>query len=324
MAKKTGAADSKGLAIITEYILVYCNNIDDVDIIFAKNKEAFDIKRYKYKDSYVAERGPFYYDSLDRGSVRYSDTLNYPIIAPDGTTIYPNDRTSFINDGWTWKWSRDKLEWGIINGFIDIVENTKKKCGWSVRYKIYLNVDNEGNLINKSVPYKNLIQDVLNADAANDIKSVFDNKIFSFPKPVKLILQLLKYIDKKDSAILDFFAGSGTTLHATMQLNAEDGGHRQCILVTNNDNNICEEVTFERSKRVINGYTTPKGEMVEGLHNNNLRYYQIDFIDREQTDLNKQKLMKASTALICIKENVYAEKGQLFRTEASKTSNPVL
>lgn len=77
--------------------------------------------------------------------------------------------------------------------------------------------------------------------------------------------RVLDFASDKTSTILDFFAGSGTTLHATMQLNAEDGGHRQCILVANNENNICEEITYERSKRVINGYTTPKGEEVPGL-----------------------------------------------------------
>ena len=316
--KKTGAADAKGLAVITEYILVYCRKIEEVDGIFAKNNDAFDIKRYKYKDNYYAERGPFYFDSLDRGSVRYSDSLNYPIYAPDGTVLYPNDRNHFANDGWTWKWSKDKIDWGLRNGFIDIAVNPKKKCGWSVRYKIYLNVDNEGNLIKKSAPYKNLIQDVLNADAANDIKLIFDNKIFNFPKPLKLILQLLQYIENRNSTILDFFAGSGTTLHATMQLNAEDGGHRQCILVTNNENGICENVTYERNKRVICGYTTPKGQQVEGLKENNLRYYKIDSVPREQTATNKRQLMEVSTDLLCIKHNLYDEKNTFFGLKLPK------
>jgi adenine-specific DNA-methyltransferase len=150
------------------------------------------------------------------------------------------------------------------------------------------------------------------------IKELFDDsEPIGFAKPLNLITFLLS-LKQGGITILDFFAGSGTTLHATMQLNAEDGGHRQCILVTNNENNICEEVTYERNKRVINGYTNPKGEKVEGLHNNNLRYYQIDFIDREQTEENKQKLMKASTALICIKEDVYAEKDNFFGLKLPK------
>ncbi|MBT4937098.1 hypothetical protein HON22_04215, partial [Candidatus Peregrinibacteria bacterium] len=60
--------------------------------------------------------------------------------------------------------------------------------------------------------------------------------------------------NNKNAIILDFFAGSGTTGHAVMELNKEDGGNRQCILCTNNENNICEEVTYERLKRVIKGY----------------------------------------------------------------------
>ena len=93
-----------------------------------------------------------------------------------------------------------------------------------------------------------------------------------------------------------------------MQLNAEDGGHRQCILVTNNENNICEEVTYERNKRVINGYTTPKGVEVEGLKANTLRYYKTDYIPRDRTQKNMRDLVTAATDLLCIKEDLYDEK----------------
>ncbi len=305
--KKTGAADARGIAVITEYIMIYCKNEVFINEIFAKNKEAFDIKRYKYTDAYFEERGPFYYDSLDRGSVRYSDSLNYSIAAPDGTTLYPNDRTEFANDGWTWKWSEEKVKWGLLNGFIDIAKNQKKRSGWSVRYKIYLNVDNEGNLIKKNVPFKNMICDVLNADAANDIKSIFESKVFSFPKLVDLIKQIIRYIEDCSSTILDFFAGSGTTLHAVMLLNKEDGGRRQCILVTNNENNICRDVTYERNRRVIEGYTTPKGVQVEGLRENNLLYYRTHLLPRERTNRNMRRLVAASTDLLCIKENIFDE-----------------
>ena len=107
--------------------------------------------------------------------------------------------------------------------------------------------------------------------------------------------------------VLDFFAGSGTTLHASMQLNAKDGGHRQCILVTNNENNICEEVTYERNKRVINGYTTPKGEEVAGLTKNNLRYYRTGFVGRNRSMQNMRRLVNLATDMLCIKEDLYTE-----------------
>lgn len=92
-----------------------------------------------------------------------------------------------------------------------------------------------------------------------------------------------------------------------MQLNAEDGGHRKCILVTNNENNICEDVTYERNKRVINGYTTPKGEDVAGLKNNTLRYYRTDFVGRSRSMKNMRRLMNLSIDMLCIKEDLYTE-----------------
>lgn len=146
-------------------------------------------------------------------------------------------------------------------------------------------------------------------DGTKDIDAVFGNKVFGFPKPLSLIKYLLHIATPraKNVTVLDFFAGSGTTLHATMQLNAEDGGHRQCILVTNNENNICEEVTYERNKRVINGYTTPKGVEVQGLKANTLRYYKMDCLSRERTQKNMRALVAAATDLLCIKEDLYEE-----------------
>ena len=136
---------------------------------------------------------------------------------------------------------------------------------------------------------------------------------FDTVKPVSLISKLLFHTSLDSSNILDFFAGSGTTLHATMQLNAEDGGHRQCILVTNNENNICEEVTYERNKRVINGYTTPKGVEVAGLKANTLRYYKTGYISRDRTQKNMRDLVAAATDLLCIKEDLYEEQNTFGR-----------
>lgn len=130
---------------------------------------------------------------------------------------------------------------------------------------------------------------------------------FPYPKVTSASQYLLKNIHPNPKIILDFFAGSGTTLHATMQLNAEDGGNRQCILVTNNENNICEEVTYERNKRVIQGYTNTKGITVAGLESNNLRYFKSEFVPSSKTEQNKRLLTQASTELLCIKEDCYTE-----------------
>jgi len=124
------------------------------------------------------------------------------------------------------------------------------------------------------------------------------------------------------SVVLDFFAGSGTTLHATMALNAEDGGTRQCILVTNNENNICEEVTYERNRRVIQGYTNAKRVSVAGLANNSLRYYQTAFVGRERSQKNRRDLTRASVDLLCLKENSYTERPDLTSADRRVFEGP--
>lgn len=129
---------------------------------------------------------------------------------------------------------------------------------------------------------------------------------FDTVKSLGLMESILSHFNQ-NSFFLDFFAGSGTTLNATMQLNEEDRGHRQCILVTNNENNICEKLTYERNKRVIEGYTTPKGDKVEGLKDNNLRYFKVGFTPREKTDENMFRLAKNSVNLLRIKHDVYQE-----------------
>lgn len=118
-----------------------------------------------------------------------------------------------------------------------------------------------------------------------DLKNVLDNE-FNYPKPISLIKRLLQLHTNKNSKVLDFFAGSGTTGQAVLELNKEDGGYRQFILCTNNENNICRDVTYERLRRVINGYTTPKGKEVEGLPAN-LMYLTIDEIPKENNGAKK-------------------------------------
>lgn len=129
---------------------------------------------------------------------------------------------------------------------------------------------------------------------------------FDYPKPVELISFLLSLFTNSDSIILDFFAGSGTTLHATMLLN-KDGGKRQCISATNNENQICEKNYTRNSTVICRDYESPKGEKECALTSNNLRYYKADFISREPNSKNKRELVKAATDLLCIKENLYQE-----------------
>ena len=236
--KKTGASDSTNISTITEYVLVYSKNINLVKV--NKNKSALDLNRYRYKDSFFEERGPFYYDSLDRGTLGYHESLDYGIQAPDGTMVFPNGRRMKKNDGWRWKWGKEKLEWGIKNGFVEIKKAENKTCGWGVYYKIYLNVDNDGNYIEKASPYKNLITNVLNTHAANESKALFGRTdLFSNPKPIDLIKHLVTIGMDKNDCIIDFFSGSSTTANSVMKLNAEDGGMRKYIMVQLPE--VCDE-----------------------------------------------------------------------------------
>ena len=96
------------------------------------------------------------------------------------------------------------------------------------------------------------------------MKEIFGNKVFDIPKFVFLIKWIIFLHEDENGIIFDSFAGSGTTDHAVMQLNKEDGGNRRFILVEMEDK-ICRSVTAERLKRVCSGYTKPNGEPVEGL-----------------------------------------------------------
>jgi adenine-specific DNA-methyltransferase len=310
-----------------DYVLAYAKNIDSVGRFFAPNTSEF---------PHIEKNGPRageYYEctkSLYQSSLDSRPNQRYYIECPDGTfiippgNVFPNEikDASFVrplsNKDKCWRWSWDSY---LSQKDLLVFKKVKKQSlvdekglpsNWNVYTKRYqTDAEEKGK-----VP-PNYIDDCINSLGTSRLGEL--GLDFSFSKPCELIIKLLQYVNKRRNiTILDYFAGSGTTLDATMQFNAEDGGHRQCILVTNNENNICEEVTYERNKRVINGYTTPKGETVEGLQNNNLRYYQIDFIDREQTEENKLKLMKASTALICIKENIYAEKETFFGLKLPK------
>ena len=300
-----GSNTGNEIVTTTEYVLVYTAN---------RLKAHFDGQppsddTFKFKDEHYNDRGKYTLDKLDRRRVggHYSEALNFPIEMPDGTLRYPGGGSN-INDGWNYLWSKTKIQWGIENDFIVF---KKSKDDWSVYCKRYQLVDNTNKKVDRTTPYRNLItSDLFNtAQGTAEIASIFNERPFAFPKPSGIIKFLLSTTVKTtpNSTILDFFAGSGTTLHAAMQLNAEDGGHRKCILVTNNENNICEEVTYERNKRVINGYTTPKGDEVEGLKSNTLRYYKTDFISRDQSPKNMRALVAASTDLLCIKNDIYTE-----------------
>ena len=300
-----GSNTGNAIKTVTEYVLMFSKQKQLVDI---NSRPIEDTAKYKFQDKHLEHRGPFVPNKLDRrmtGS-HYSDALNYPIETPDGTLLYPGCSTE-KQEHWNWRWSKQKVEWGIANDFIMFNQKNGK---WAIYFKQYLKVDNNDKPIERALPYQNLVlEDAMNAArGTREVMDIFSEKKFDYPKPLSLITFVLNMVSKHNSIILDFFAGSGTTLHATMQLNSEDGGHRQCILVTNNENGICENVTYERNRRVIQGYTTPKGEEAAGLTHNNLRYNKTKFVPRDKTTKNLRDLMMLSTDMLCIRNDAYTEK----------------
>lgn len=258
--KKTGASDARTIATVTEYVICYVKNDDDLKNRFSRNLESYDVLRYRNKDKYIEKRGNYYIDNLDRGGLQYSDSMNYPITCPDGSITYPNGREKFQNDGWIWKWGRDKVKWAIEKDFIEFRKSESKKSGWAVCYKNYLYVDNKNQKIERSAPIKNIINNVLNANSATEIKNIFNKQsTFNYPKPKELIKKIICSANlQKNSIILDSFAGSGTTAHAVLDLNKEDGGNRKFILVEMED--YANDITAERVRRVINGVPNAKDE----------------------------------------------------------------
>ena len=234
-------------------------------------------------------------DGIYEHKPSYKIKLINPIIVKDGVNA-----NNFCAQG-HFKWGQNNLDREISDGTYFLIKSKQ----FSPRF--------QKSSKSTKVPSNIIDEDVLvgtNEDAQKELSGFGLESKFDYAKPSSLISYLLRmaFWEDKDTLILDFFAGSGTTLHAVMQLNAEDGGHRQCILCTNNENGICENVTYERNKRVIQGYTKPNGEKVEGLHDNNLRYYRTEFVGRSRSIKNMRRLVQLSTDMLCIKEDLYAEK----------------
>ena len=230
--------DSEKIAIEYDYILCYAKSYVEKNV----NQEPVDIDndpKYKLEDEYLKERGRFYLRDLDyKGS--YSVALDYPITAPDGTIIYSGDIFGKPN---TWRWSKEKFEWGKKNGYIVF----KKKDKWKVYIKQYQYVDNTGSEYIRTLPYRALVE-FMNGQGTADFDSIMETNSFSYPKSVDMLKHLLKIASNKDSIILDFFSGSATTAHAIIKYNSEDGGKRRFVLVQ------LPELTNEESEAYKAGY----------------------------------------------------------------------
>ena len=135
--------------------------------------------------------------------------------------------------------------------------------------KIMLPVLKDGKYIDVPSTMETIITGLGTTSSAKDEMEIIfsDRYIFQTPKPMRLLKEFIRAASKTNSIILDFFAGSGTTGHAVMDLNREDNGERQFILVNNNENNICRQITYERIKKTID----------KEKYLTSLRYYKIEY-----------------------------------------------
>lgn len=242
----------------------------------------------------------------------YSNSLDYPLEI-DNIIYYPGGSKenwkqrqlgNHKRADWAWRWSKVLFDFAYKNGFVVI---KKKKDGTSRIYtKTYENVkiektDDGYDIVfedrTKATSSIEFTQNIYSNDnAKKDLKKLGLEKSFDYSKPVNLIKEIINYHKSKSATVLDFFAGSGTTAQAVLELNKKDGGNRKFILCTNNENNICEEVTYERIKRVIYGYADEAGLPA------NLKYFKTDFIAKDADDVSEALLSH-------IKEMVELENG---------------
>ena len=295
ITKKSGKTTS-AYAKNHDYILVYTKRDQDIFVMEEHEDNAF-----KYADEYIEERGKYKLNqTLDYNSLSYSPSLDYPLEI-EGEVFYPGgskelweerQRGKHRRADWAWRWSKKLFQFGYDNGFVVI---KRKKDGSARIYtKTYLNAkigkNSNGDFIiehNKRVKATSSIEYIDNKYSNDNAKkdlSIFGlGDKFDYSKPVELIKKLIKAYYKNNALELDFFAGSGTTAQAVLELNKEDSGSRRFILCTNNENNICREVTYQRIKSILTGTMISEGEYSKKIKGN-LKYYVTDFVDKELTN----------------------------------------
>ena len=268
--KRTSPDMRKLVSTAHEYVCAYCKDIEHLSE--AINKVALseeDAKNYKNPDN--DPRGPW--ASSDFTAQGFRPNQMYEITTPGGAKYTPPD-------GRCWK--------NIESEFLKQVEEGRMWFGTDgkgiPRRKTYLN-EREGKNVwtwwdNKSVGHTQ--------EATKEIAKIFGSpSTFDYPKPVRLIQRIIQIATDKDSIILDSFAGSGTTAHAVLNMNKQDGGNRKFILIEMMD--YADSITAERVKRVIDGYGEGK-KAVEGT-GGGFTFYELGEILLNGEYLNEKVLL---------------------------------
>ena len=245
--RNSSAKTEKGkFTVNTEYILLYAKS------------SAYSLNS-AYKPLSEASQKLFKFDDNDGRGKYQTVSLQKPRDPGPETTYDYVDNMGKV-------WKCPPKGWRMKYEKIKALENDNRLVlsGKSLRVKDYWNErENEGKRIDTL--WNDLPQ---NTAGSGELETIMDkSNVFDNPKPTDLIKRCLE-IGNKNGCVLDFFAGSGTTGHSVMKLNADDGGNRKFILCTNNENNICRDVTYERIKRVIakEGYPA------------SLKYYKVDYV----------------------------------------------
>lgn len=251
--KRYQGAKEKYLVVLQEYVLVYTKNIQELDSIYIPSDPEYINNYYTNEDELSKIRGPYRTQPLEAGkSMGDRENLRYPIIAPDGTKIYPKRQ---------WVWSEKRVHDAIEKKEIGLEKNTKGE--WTVFIKQYLK-DEKGET--RETKAFSIIDNIFTQHGTKEIESILGNgNIFPFPKPSTFLMKLLQLSNgiSEVPIFLDFFAGSGSVAQAIMQLNQQDNSNRKFILVQipesiSQDTDAYKagykkisDITIERNKRVI-------------------------------------------------------------------------
>ena len=237
-------------------------------IFVYKNKN----EKYEFCLTYESERE---YPSIDENGKKYRleklGEMSASGMRGRETMIFPIEGI-MPKEGNQWKFGKDTIERYRERNDLIIKNN-----------KVYFRIRPEDEEAKMKPFWSLLLKDIGTAESAKtELNNILGTKEHGFEtiKPVKLIKDLIFHVigDKKDAIILDFFAGSGTTAQAVLELNKEDNGNRKFIICTNNENNICRDITLNRLKKVINGYDKIKGISA------NVKYYKTTYIPKKNTE----------------------------------------
>jgi len=295
-----GGSRAQNLKTVHDYVLVYANDISRLTEFTGFEKEEMALPLQDEKGMYAKGRE---LNKWGAGSRREdSPTMYFPIKGPNGEDVYP-----IRNDGsdGRWRWGKKKLLEAVANN--DVIFEKRDNGTYIVYEKV------RGNKSTTTQFTTWFSDNYINAKGSESLKKIFDTmmSVFDYAKPVDLVQHLIFMSNHKECTVLDFFAGSGTTAQAVMELNREDGGNRRFILCTNNENGICENITYQRIKTVITGKRADGSEYGEGIPAN-LKYFKTDYIAKTSED---EEYCVADNLLTHIAEMVELQHGTKIDNE---------